>query len=380
MLKLSDLQLDRLIKEDKSFILYREPSEEQVYFMEVEQLQRVSSIRDIKGDGAFVFAPFEQSEEQPILLLKGNPLRVDFRCILTGSTTEKHYTKLSKESENASVIIREMSQDMPLIAGGLEWASGSKEDYTQRFLTFKQALEEERFKKLVLARSKELMLADDFDPKACFRQIVEQYPTAYCYLLYTPITGLWLGASPECLLTKQGNACSTVALAGTQILEEGQGVAQWSDSLQEEQAYVLDFIEERMTGLGLKVQKSKSYSSFAGGLAHLKTDISFELSDALGIGTILESLHPTPALCGLPKEEAKAFILANEGFDRGYYGGFFGFVDNELAKLYVNIRCMQQLSARSLRLYAGGGLLKGSILEDEWQETEAKMRTMQQSL
>ena len=95
------------------------------------------------------------------------------------------------------------------------------------------------------------------------------------------------------------------------------------------------------------------------------------------MGDLLKLLHPTPAVCGLPKEEAYRFILDNEGYDRSYYSGFIGWLRPEgRTDLYVNLRCMN-VKEDSLTLYAGGGLLASSELDDEFQETEKKMQTMQ---
>ncbi len=98
------------------------------------------------------------------------------------------------------------------------------------------------------------------------------------------------------------------------------------------------------------------------------------------MGDLLKRLHPTPAVCGLPKEKAYRFIQENEGYDRQYYSGFIGWLEPEgKSDLYVNLRCMNILSDR-LVLYAGSGLLLSSEPESEWQETEAKMQTMRRLL
>jgi isochorismate synthase len=110
----------------------------------------------------------------------------------------------------------------------------------------------------------------------------------------------------------------------------------------------------------------------------LRTDFYFNLRDKESIGDILDALHPTPAISGLPKSEAVEFILRNEGYDRKYYSGFIGNVDPEgRTDIYVNLRCMS-IGERNITLYAGGGLLPASTIEGEWQETENKLRTINQ--
>ena len=88
--------------------------------------------------------------------------------------------------------------------------------------------------------------------------------------------------------------------------------------------------------------KAHPYTARAGQLVHLKTDFYFLLKNTDNIGNLLQELHPTPAVCGLPKEDAFRFILENEGYDRSYYSGFIGWLDTEgHTDLYVNLRCME---------------------------------------
>ena len=98
-------------------------------------------------------------------------------------------------------------------------------------------------------------------------------------------------------------------------------------------------------------------------------------------------LNVMPAVCGIPKEESRDFILRNESLPRLYYSGFSGILnpDGETS-LFVTLRCMrmedvsdENAAPRRFTLYAGGGLLKESSCQTEWDETEAKMNTMRQT-
>ena len=98
------------------------------------------------------------------------------------------------------------------------------------------------------------------------------------------------------------------------------------------------------------------------------------------IGDLLQELHPTTAVCGMPKEEAFRFIPDNEGYDRSYYSGFTGWLDTEgHTDIYVNLRCMEIKPGEAI-LYAGGGILASSEVESEWMETGDKMNTMRSIL
>jgi len=122
------------------------------------------------------------------------------------------------------------------------------------------------------------------------------------------------------------------------------------------------------------------YTCRAGNLVHLRSDFTFTLKEQERLGNFLHRLHPTPAVCGLPKEDVRRFILQNECTARRYYSGFTGILNPESeTHLYVSLRCME-IKDHVCVLHAGGGLLRDSIEEKEWEETEAKMETMKELL
>ena len=211
-----------------------------------------------------------------------------------------------------------------------------------------------------------------------FTAACRRYVHSYVYLFHTPQTGFWLGATPEILLAGGKGEYRTVALAGTQFLQEGKLTVPWSEKNIREQAFVTEYIGGCLRERGVRFTLEGPYTATAGELAHLNTDIRFRLSSVEALGDILQALHPTPAVCGLPKEEAFRFILSHEGYDRSYYAGFLGRWEPEgKTALYVNLRCMQcGEGAEKIRLYAGGGILPASVCEEEWMETERKLQTM----
>ena len=215
-------------------------------------------------------------------------------------------------------------------------------------------------------------------PRDIFLNACSRYPRSYIALFYTQETGMWLIASPEILLRGDANGYQTMALAGT-MRYAGEDM-RWSDKNREEQQLVTDYIRTCLQPFAMEVTESEPYTTRAAHLAHLRTDFRFLLKDRQRLGTFLTAFHPTPAVCGIPKDKAQQFILSNEQLNRGYYSGFSGLLsENGTAKLYVTLRCMQ-LSRSACRLYAGGGLLKDSIEENEWLETESKLDTMRKLL
>ena len=246
-----------------------------------------------------------------------------------------------------------------------------------------EAIEAGRFKKVVLSRKAEISLVNP-DPVVFFRRLLAGYPEAFCYLWFHPVTGLWLGATPETLLRVDGEHFETMALAGTQKYK-GAATVSWGRKEREEQQLVSDFIVERLRPLSAQLQVSEPYTARAGGLLHLRTDIKGVIQHSeFSILNLIKALHPTPAVCGYPGEAAKQFILEHENYSRDFYTGFLGELNfsakndknpTQQSSVYVNLRCMQ-LRDHSAILYVGGGINKGSIPEKEWQETVDKAQTM----
>ena len=148
----------------------------------------------------------------------------------------------------------------------------------------------------------------------------------------------------------------------------------------QEQRYVATYITHQLEQFTHDFSEEGPRTARAGHLAHLRSDFHFTLPDNTSVGALLQALHPTPAVCGLPKQSSFRFILQHEHHDRSYYSGFMGplFLNGQ-TNLFVTLRCMQ-LFANGYRLYAGGGLLKDSVEELEWQETETKLDTMRRIL
>ena len=125
-----------------------------------------------------------------------------------------------------------------------------------------------------------------------------------------------------------------------------------------------------------KISVTKPFSVRAGNLIHLKSEVSGELDFNINLHKLIKILQPTPAVCGLPKEKTKNFILENENYKREFYTGFLG--ELNIAKksdLFVNLRCMQ-ISNNIAQIYVGCGITKDSIPEKEFIETVNKSMTM----
>ncbi|AOW09876.1 isochorismate synthase [Flavobacterium gilvum] len=252
-----------------------------------------------------------------------------------------------------------------------------------------QAIENNEFKKVVLSR-KETIELENFDLVVTFKKLIQLYPTACVYCFYHPKVGIWMGATPEQLVKANVNVFETMALAGTQK-DYGSEEIVWGQKEKEEQQFVTDYIVEQLNEVALEVSVTEPYSLKAGSIWHLKSDIWGVLNAGFSLKQVVQLLHPTPAVCGLPKEASKRFILENENYDRTFYTGFLGelnssfAVDSVSSSLFVNLRCMEieidaeQHTAKA-NLFMGCGITKDSIPEKEWEESVNKSMTMKKVL
>lgn len=258
-----------------------------------------------------------------------------------------------------------------------------------------ESISNNEFKKVVLSR-KETILVPDFDLIATFEKLLQLYPSTFVYFFYHPKIGIWLGATPEQLLKVSAGVFETISLAGTQK-DSGSTEIIWQKKEQEEQQYVTDFIVTELSTVASDVLVSQPYSIKAGEIWHIKTDISGLLNVHESLKKIIQMLHPTPAVCGLPKNNAKAFIIQNEEYDRSFYTGYLGEMNSSMtpneanSDLFVNLRCMQIGDTlfttpnttdlvTKVHLYMGCGITKDSIPDKEWEESVNKSMTMKKVL
>ena len=352
--------IDELIRQGRSFAMYRNPGEEEPHFLmqTYGEVRLVREMEELNGQTGFVIAPFRVTPQCPIILIQPDCQEIP-SC--AGSP------RRSVQPVCTEVCSLSAQNERPVRA---------KEAYAACFDIFIRALRAHTFDKLVLSRKVTVKKEPGFSPASAFYKACRRYIYSYVYLCYTPQTGVWMGSTPEIIISGEKGEWNTVALAGTQSLQNGELPQHWDEKNREEQEYVAAYIRNQLRSLGISPVEKGPYPAFAGALSHLKTDFRFSLNDSRKLGDLLKLLHPTPAVCGLPKEEAYRFILDNEGYDRSYYSGFIGWLKPEgKTDLYVNLRCMN-VKEDTLTLYAGGGLLASSELDDEFQETEKKMQTM----
>jgi isochorismate synthase len=182
-----------------------------------------------------------------------------------------------------------------------------------------------------------------------------------------------MGATPEQLVKVKNNTFETVALAGTQVFSE---TITWQEKEIVEQQLVTAYIKNSTENLVESIQFSELHTHKAGNLAHLKTDITGKLKSDISENDLINALHPTSAVCGMPLEAARNFILESEKYNRKYYSGFLGeYKMQEQTNLFVNLRCCEIETQKTI-LYVGCGITKDSQADKEFIETENKAKTI----
>jgi isochorismate synthase len=340
-------------KQNLPFVLFRKPNSKTIVgvFQENDHVYFSNKFQET----GFIFAPFH-----------------DENCIV--------FPLEFCEVNFGTFKLIEKSDSDPLLANP---NSINKESFINMVAKGVLAINDGFFKKVVLSRT-ETVPFENFRTRKTFEKLLQEYPNTYCYCWFHPKIGLWMGASPEKLLNSKDSKFNTVSLAGTQIFKEGVEV-NWENKEIEEQRLVTDYIVENLQNCTTEMNVSSPYTSKAGNLLHLKTDIEGDLKPEVTLYNVIKTLHPTPAVCGFPKSEAHNFIIANEDYNREYYTGFLGELNydynkNEVATdLYVNLRCMK-INEYDAQLYMGCGITKDSNPELEWEETVNKSKTMKRVL
>jgi isochorismate synthase len=226
--------------------------------------------------------------------------------------------------------------------------------------------------KAVFSRIKAVEKNNNDSPLTLFRKLTDAYgEEALVYLASDPQFGTWIGATPESLLEGGDLGIQSMALAGTKETKD----IDWTEKEYHEQELVAQYIEDIIKGQSpIQFKKSEVETVKNGAVYHLRTNYTFEIPPYKW-NSLIDRLHPTPAVCGTPRELAFELIRNFEPHDRVFYAGILGIKGLTTLKVFVNLRCMQILKD-NYALYVGGGITKDSDLVAEWRETELKSQTL----
>ncbi len=354
--------LDKCVQHNLCFAAYSLPNEQsfKVVLQKDKSPQELTSFSALNNQKGFVMFPFDHQS-----ITESFIIQPDFI--------------LSENEQNQSSYEFVSNTRYDLIPDKSIPYSATKSEYAHQFKELKKNIAAGHIEKIVLSRMINESASKDISCSALFKLLNLEYPPSFNYLIYTPFSGIWMGATPEQLLRTDNQSATTVALAGTQVNRNiPLDQYKWDTKEIHEQKFVLNFVEKTICDfIGNNAIEKSTENIQAADSIHLKTTFKFN-ADTIKkqLGSFLEKLHPTPAVCGLPKAEALQIIREIESHQREYYTGFLGTLNlDNRTNLFVNLRCLKWLE-KTLSLFVGGGITTDSISANEWNETNLKARTL----
>ncbi|HEX2934568.1 MAG TPA: isochorismate synthase [Bacteroidales bacterium] len=344
------------------FVAYLLPgSNDLIIAIQYKSLPRKINLSELPKCKGFIVAPFDLYNHLPVWLLEPDML-------LNAEVSDEQLSALRNVE-----LFRNMNKAQCTVL------STTKEQYTLKVSEGKKKIAGQSFEKYVLSRALVESVHEEFDPSLFLELVHKAYPNTLRYVLNIPGAGCWMGATPEPLVSVKDNNVEITSLAGTQKLS-GNLVddISWGTKELIEQRFVTNYIEESIKKFGETEYTIDGPHNFrAANVVHLKTVFNIRSRNIIAkLGDFVKEIHPTPSVCGLPKQAALAYIKSVENHSREYYSGFLGPVNlMEETQLFVNLRCMQW-TAQHFVFYAGAGITAGSDPELEWEETNQKLVAM----
>jgi len=353
--------IDLLLEKSFPFVVYQHPDTGK--FCVIAQNRKahmVHNIADICNLSGFVIAPFEPAKKGLTYFIKNE----------MSACKNTEFDILLKKLKTLTPFNKE--------ANYVDTYNMTKEEYIDKTDFLIQKLKNKTLDKVVFSRVKTVKKEPGFNISGFFIQLAKKYPKAFTYLFSIPDTGTWIGATPEILLSRKKNGDTLImALAGTAPVENDKQV-NWGEKEKVEQRYVSEFIRAKLSELNYGNFTEESPKTVtAGSIAHIQTIFKIHNKDAQKhVADLVNALHPTPAVCGLPQSDALELIKNIEPHDRKFYTGYLGpWLLNGQSDLFVNLRCAE-ISPAHINLFVGGGLTADSVPEKEWKETELKAQTL----
>lgn len=331
---------------DSSFAIYREASNNQIYFCKgsCQKLQKNLAFHNLPQ--GFIISPWAKSDE--------------LWCI-------------SGDIESINVIaVLDFLRDFDFQINESQTSSTNYSDFENAVSEIQKEIEKGNLEKAVASR----IVAEDeaFNIEkivAWFQLLLNNHQNSFVSLVYTSEFGFWIGATPETLIAYENHVVQTMSLAGTLINVNDQ----WSPKEALEQSVTSKFIHETLQQYAkAPIEPTSIAESTSGSLRHLKSGFKTQI-DASDLFDLIESISPTPAVGGYPKEAALKWLLENETYNRELFTGFMGPNIHNRLLLVVNLRCAKITENQHI-YFAGCGVNSGSEVKKEWLETEAKMNVI----
>jgi isochorismate synthase len=375
-----DILLQEGLASGGSFALWRKPRTSHLTFIQdFSQSPRRVSLNLEELPAGFIVHPFADQEDKKAFFIQADRYEKLSLDQPLHQEDLPQWMQASRESIPAPELKKRITgllEQLPQLAN--PGTGQEKAHFLQLVSKGIQAIEAGTLEKIVAARTKLIPLPEAFDLGKTLAKLLASYPHSFVNFFHLPGIGTWMGASPEVLIETKGDYFYTMSLAGTQPAQGDNPLksAAWTQKEIEEQALVSRYIVDCFKTIRLREYEEHGPKTvLAGNLLHLRSDfrVNTQTTGFSNLGTVmLRLLHPTSAVCGMPRKEALSFLKTEEGWDRSFYAGFIGPVGIEQeTSIYVNLRTASLNQTHAL-LYAGAGVTEDSVPEKEWEETELK--------
>lgn len=236
---------------------------------------------------------------------------------------------------------------------------------------------ESSLEKVVLARGKKLTYKEKVDPNRIFSGC-SSASNLYEFFFHIENGPSFISFTPEKLFSKHKDIIIVDSIAGTLAKTSeanGEELLHSQKDLSEHR-FVSNFVKESLHNLSTDVEELfKEELLTLPKLHHIHSRFKGKLHPKTNFINIINQLHPTPAVGGLPKQSALDFISRNENLNRGLYAGPIGRISKELTEFAVGIRSLL-VQEKSIVFFGGAGIVKESIPEKEWKETDQKIESV----
>ena len=330
------------------------------------------------GTGPILFTSFAFDENQPSVLI--------IPQIVIGQKNGKSW--ITWIGEQTQPDISQLKN--AAINGDITWDAGSisEDKWRNQVASAIAAINSDQLEKVVLARDLSAHSTTEIDARQLIKRLEIEYPSTWLFL----VDGL-VGATPELLVRLNKSLVTSRVLAGTirktgdedRDLALAASLAKSSKDL-EEHEYAVRSVADALAPFCTSTNVPESpFVLHLSNVMHLATDVTGVLNDSAkptDIFTLISELHPSAAVCGTPTDKAKKLISELEEMNRGRYAGPVGWIDvHGDGEIAIALRCGQlSNNNKSIRIFAGCGIVAGSDPEKEFAESQAKLMPMRTAL
>jgi len=366
--------------EYKKFIVTGEDRFDQARAWWNDQLSEFKINNNVHGSGTgpLLFASFAFDSSSPSVLV--------IPQIVLGQKNGKSWiTWIGDKNQPGLEKISNSS-----ISGEITWQDAAKDEEVWRQQVTKAitAIKDGLVEKVVLARDLTATSTKEIDARTLLQRLEIEYPSTWLFL----VNGL-VGATPELLVRLSKSLVTSRVLAGT-IRKSGNedrdlalaaSLAKSSKDL-EEHEYAVKSVADGLAPFCSSTNVPESpFVLHLANVMHLATDVTGVLNSSArqaDIFTLIEQLHPSAAVCGTPTEVAKKYISQLEQMDRGRYSGPVGWIDAQGdGEIAIALRCgLLSEDRKSIRIFAGCGIVADSNPEKEFAESQSKLIPMRTAL